>query len=341
MSPFFSLILPCFNVAQYMARCVQSILEQSFTDYEIILVDDGSTDSTPALCDVLASNDARIRVIHKSNGGLSSARNAGLDAAKGQYVWFIDADDWIEKQALARIHQVIQAADVDVVKFDYYRVDSSKEPVLCDVKQGLYQAEMLDQLRRQAFCGAGRYCLSACMHVYRRDLLDKHGLRFVSERDVGSEDYLFNLQVLLHVSRLWKIASPLYSYERRAGSLTQTYKADLVLRYISLREKLFSYYSSHEMLGQYGAFIERFFLWHLIIGTCVTQEYDTVSLGRQMRDARRGVRGLLQYQETQQAVLRSDKSGMSWKKKVLLQAVRLRCEAIFYWVYGAKLVRRS
>lgn len=336
MTPFFSLILPCYNVAQYLERCVRSIFTQDFADYEIILVDDGSTDATSALCDAMAAEYACVRVIHKANGGLSSARNAGLDAAKGSFVWFIDSDDWIEERALVMIHQACCDGDVDVVKFDHYRVEAFMEAVRCEVAPGLYQGEALEQLRRQAFCEAGRYGLSACMHVYRRELLEQHGLRFVSERQVGSEDYLFNLQALLHVRGLRMLCCPLYSYERRVGSLTQTYKTDLAQRYTSMREQLIAYYRDAQTLERYGAFIDRFFLWHLIIGTCVMRAYDTAAFGHTVREARQSVRDLLRMKAVRQAAKRSDKTGLPWKKRILLLALWLRLESLFHRVYAAK-----
>ena len=340
MQPFFSLILPCYNVAQYLERCVRSILTQDFEDYEIILVDDGSRDATPADCDALAAKHACIRVIHKENGGLSSARNAGLDAAKGRYVWFIDSDDWIEPGALKQIAEACNAT-ADVVKFDHFRVEESAKAVYCGVTPGVYQEDALAQLRRNAFCAAGEYGLSACMHVYCRELLEAHGLRFVSERQVGSEDYLFNLQVLLHARRIQVLRAPLYSYERREGSLSQTYKADLSQRYVKLREALRTYYAEKRALEQYGKLIDRFFLWHLIIGTCVTHEYDTVSPGRPMALARRSVRAMLRLREVQQAAKHGDRKALHWKKKLLLLAVKLRFELLFYHVYAPKSAKES
>lgn len=336
MKPYFSLILPCYNVAQYLERCVLSILSQDFDACEIILVDDGSTDETPALCDAMAAENACIRVIHKPNGGLASARNAGLDAAEGRYIWFVDSDDWIEKGSLALLYQHCSDGEPDVIKFNHYRVDVVAEEVRCNVMPGLYQGENLEKLRRRAFSAAGKYVLSACLHVYRRELLKAHDLRFVSERQVGSEDYLFNLQALLHIRQLKMLDSPLYSYERRSGSLTQTYKPDLAQRYVKLKELLVDYYRAQQVLERYDRFIDRFFVWHLIIGTCVTQEYGTLSSGRTMQDARRGVRGLLRMKEVQHGARRSDRSGLPWKKKGLLLAVRLWMEPLFYWLYAVK-----
>ena len=98
--PEISVIVPVYKVEPYLDRCVQSILRQTFRAFELILVDDGSPDGCPAMCDAWAKQDRRIRVLHKENGGLSSARNAGLAVATGRYISFVDSDDWIEPQML-------------------------------------------------------------------------------------------------------------------------------------------------------------------------------------------------------------------------------------------------
>lgn len=341
MKPFFSLILPCWNVENYVGRCVQSILSQDFADYEIILVDDGSTDRTGEICRALTAEDSRIRVVSKANGGLSSARNAGLEAAAGQYVWFIDSDDWIEDNALPKLYEACREDEPDVVKFDHYRVEEEARLVSFAVEPGLYREAALEALKRDAFCNAGRFGLSACMHVYRRELLQKHGLLFVPEKQVGSEDYLFNLQLLLHIRCMKVLREPLYSYERRDGSLTQTYKADLAARYIALWKQLKAYYAAHQAGEGFDALIDRFFVWHLIIGTCVTQEYDTVSAQRPMQEARHMVRGLLKMKETRQAARKASQWGLTWKKKLILLALRLGIEPLFYRVYAVNPAKGS
>ncbi len=336
MQPFFSLILPCYNVAAYVQRCVHSIQEQDFEDYEIILVDDGATDGTPAICDALAQKDHRIRVIHKENGGASDARNTGLDAAQGRYIWFVDADDWIEEEALSILHGVCCDQAPDVVKFDYYRVETEKVCMHCSVQPGWYEHDMIDALRRSALCSAGRYALSACTHVYRRKLLEQAALRFMPVPVVGSEDHLFNLQLLLHVRTLRMIRQPLYNYERRPGSQSQVYQSQLAEQYRRLRKQLLEYDAAHQVRESHAALIERFFLWHLVIGSCMTHEYRMIIPGHTVRQARRNVRRLLQNRETKAATRRADCTGLSWKKRLQGFAVLLGFEPLFYWLYVVK-----
>ncbi len=334
--PFFTLILPCYKVAAYVERCVRSILAQDFTDYQIILVDDGSPDETPAICDRLAAEHDCILVIHKENGGLSSARNAGLEIAQGQYVWFVDSDDWIEPGALRLLHAACTDGKPEIVKFSHYRVTETSAAVPHHVEPGLYAGtERCDVLRRKALCEAGRYCLSACFHVYRRSFLQKrhmgkYSMGFISEQIVGSEDYLFNLQLLLGAECVRVLEEPLYSYELRQGSLTQTYKSDLFQRYAALHQQLRAY-AQQSGQDRYLPLIDRFFLWHLLVGTCMTQEYLTEA--HPAAKARRNVRRMLGTPEVRRALRGADTAGLSTQKRLQLLAMRLKFEGLFYYLF--------
>ena len=105
--PLLSIIVPVYDVERYLPKCIDSILAQTFTDFELILVEDGSPDNCPALCDAAAEKDARVRVIHQKNGGLSAARNAGLDVARGEYIGFVDSDDFVLPQYLEWLYDAL------------------------------------------------------------------------------------------------------------------------------------------------------------------------------------------------------------------------------------------
>ena len=108
-----SVIVPAYNAAEYLEKCVSSVLQQTRENLEVIVVNDGSTDRTPELCEQLRNKDSRVRVIHKENGGLSSARNLGLEAATGEYVFFLDADDWLSEACLADLHALREKTNAD------------------------------------------------------------------------------------------------------------------------------------------------------------------------------------------------------------------------------------
>lgn len=341
MAPFFSIILPVYNVAAYLERCLGSILSQNFDDYEIILVDDGSTDASPEICDRYAKEKCSVRVIHQENGGLSCARNAGLAQAQGQYVWFVDSDDWIEPDALSLLHEACHEQP-DMVKFSHFRVAGEKWAIPGLIEVGRYRGrEALTPICRQAFCRAGKYLLSVWSHVYRRSFLEAHQLRFVSERLICSEDYMFNLQALLHVEELVVLEQPLYCYELRPGSLTQTYKPDQARRYTELYRLLREYHRQQGALEKVSGLIDRFYVWHLMAGTCFAHAYRHGGNACTMQEARGHVRAMLTLPEMQQAIRGCDREGLSFKRIVQMLAMRWKLEGLFYYLYVVKPAKRK
>lgn len=335
MQPFFSVILPVYNVQAYLKRCVRSILNQEFTDYEIILVDDGSTDGSGELCDTLAAEHTCIRVIHQENGGLAAARNTGMDGAQGQYIWFVDSDDWVETNALQRLYEAASEQKPDIVKFNYIRVEKERASVISNVSAGMYQSKRLDALRDAAFYAAGRYVLSACTHIYRRDFLSQNGFRFVSERIVASEDYLFNLETLAVANSICVIADTLYYYEQRMGSLTQRYKENLPQRYERLYMDLRDSYAGLGVLEDYESRISAFYIWHLLRGTCIPNEYY-VTQKHTIREGRKNITAFLGGKSFRKAYRCLTMQNFSAKNRMFLWAMRVKAEPLFYWLYVKK-----
>ena len=133
--PKVSVIVPVYKVESYLRKCVDSILGQSFSDFEVILVDDGSPDNCGAICDDYATRDQRVKVIHKINGGLSDARNVGLDVAIGQYICFVDSDDWIEQDLLKDNVAVLEHSGADLSIFGFTEIYSDREVVHTQAKE--------------------------------------------------------------------------------------------------------------------------------------------------------------------------------------------------------------
>ena len=128
--PKVSIIVPVYKAEKYLHRCVDSILAQTFTDWELLLIDDGSPDRSGDICDEYAKKDTRIRVFHKKNGGVSSARNLGLDNVQGEYVTFVDSDDWIDVNTLNVCFSQIETYDLDILQFSYTRNEKQLGDVL-------------------------------------------------------------------------------------------------------------------------------------------------------------------------------------------------------------------
>lgn len=180
----FSVIVPIYNVEAYLSRCLESILANRFQDYELILVNDGSTDGCGGICDAFASRDERVRVIHKPNGGLVSARNAGIRQARGAYILYVDGDDWVSPDWMSTIEKKLTEAPVmpDVVVFDAERVYADHiEPCVSALPAGFYDRERLESQvfprllidRRRAY-GEGIIHPTAWNKAYRNELLQEH-----------------------------------------------------------------------------------------------------------------------------------------------------------------------
>lgn len=336
MTPYFSVILPIYNVASCLERCIYSVLDQDFCDYELILVDDGSTDDSGKICDDFAGRYDHIRVIHKANGGLSSARNAGMEIARGEYIWWVDSDDWIENGSLCLLHQVTIKQKPDIVKFPYIRMTAENAIVSGAAMPGEYVGrENIDNLMQQAFLETSKYILSACSHIYKRQFLKEHGLLFVSERVVGSEDYLFNLQALLWANHIVVLPNALYFYEQRMGSLTQCYKKDFPRKYTELYRQLREYYIQAEALNRYVGWVSTFYLWHLLHGTCIPNEYY-LSEEHTIKEGRKNIVSFLRKPEVKQAAKEMTCSHLTRKQKIQLLAMQWRMEPLFYWLYVVK-----
>lgn len=334
--PYFSIILPIYNVEPYLEQCIQSVLQQDFFDYELILVNDGSTDGSGGVCDAYAAEKSNIRVVHKENGGLSSARNAGTEAARGRYIWWVDSDDWIEPGALRELYDVTCREEPDIVKFHFFRVGEEKKPVSCRAQSGVYtDRKQLEILVDKCFLSPGIFCLSAWGHVYARRFLDENSLSFVSERVIGSEDYLFQLCAYAAAKKICVLDSYLYCYRLRSGSLTQRYREQLPLKYTELFHQLLSYFSKRGSLQEYEKRICHFYVWHLLHGTCLGNEYKDLD-NHSIAEGRRNIRNFLRKKEVSYAVRHCEKKGFSFRQKVQLYAMRLGAEPIFYWLFVKK-----
>jgi glycosyltransferase involved in cell wall biosynthesis len=336
MSPYFSIVLPIYNVEPYLDRCIQSVLSQSFTDYELILVDDGSTDGCPGICDAYGEKYAFIRVIHKENGGLSSARNAGTEAAKGEYIWWVDSDDWIEPDALQVLYEASKDQNADMVKFNYFRVQSPKSEHKSNARPGVYMMEDVEELRNLAMCSPGKFTLSAWSNIYSRKFLAENKLSFVSERIICSEDYLFNLQALLLAQKIVVITDALYSYILREGSLSKKrHVVNMPQKYTDMYHRIRAFFGEKGKLPEYEGRICRFYAWHLVHGVCIINEYQATEL-RSVREIRRNVRALLRAKDVQAALRKCDRTGLSLKNRMRIRAMKHGMEPLFYWLCVVK-----
>lgn len=226
-SPFLSIIIPVYNVEPYLPECLDSILAQTFTDFEVLLIDDGSTDGSPGLCDKYAGRDGRIRCFHKENGGHMSARQEGFRQSLGKYISFVDSDDWIAPVMYEKMCDAAKKTDADVICCNYTSVAPDKEIERRDFcEPGLYdKPQLAEKIYPQLLLSGSFFHFGVSPSLYtklfRKSLLEKHLFQVPLSVKLG-EDGLTVYPCLLDASSACFLADALYYYRSRSGSLTHT-----------------------------------------------------------------------------------------------------------------------
>ena len=219
--PKISVIVPVYKVEQYLNRCVHSLINQTFDDIEIILVDDGSPDNSGSMCDVFAKQDPRIKVIHQKNKGLSGARNAGLLIARGDYISFVDSDDIVSNKFLEILLKVMIQQNADIVSCGRVDVYEDKIPDrFKEVKSMKYSSQTILKEKALEYLVENKIIFQTVWDkLYKREII--HGLSF--EEGKLHEDEFFTWKVLLKCKRVAYVSAPLYYYFHRKGSIMETF----------------------------------------------------------------------------------------------------------------------
>ena len=298
MQPFLSIIVPVFNVSNYLCNCIDSIISQSYSDYECILVDDGSTDGSGTICDEYAKKDSRIRVFHKKNGGVSSARNLGLDNALGEWVYFVDSDDQVLPGGLQTMVDCI-SDDVDIVLAGYQKYDEDgnvvyeiDDRVICLMDK----RESLSTL----YSRHGKYynyLTYGCIRLLRNKIIQKYNLRFDTEI-TNKEDTLFLTQYICRSNGITRFTTtPVYRYNLRSDSAMGAWEKGFDFKYIDslyalikMRDEIhgiFSPFSEIAFIADEGIWIR----YNIILDRMNSLEIHDDSLKAQLyRDVHKALR---------------------------------------------------
>lgn len=260
--PKVSIIVPCYNVELYLNRCVNSLVNQTLRDIEIILVDDESPDRVPQMCDEWGRKDSRIRVVHKKNGGLGMACNSGIDIATGDYIAFCDSDDYVDLECYGVLYETAIHNKVDAVYSGIKRVTETGEitPMSQAETQHIFTVDEIPKFQLEMISSSPserveRYRqMSAKIVLYSGTVIRKNNIRFHSERQYISEDLLFNLDFLQHCYRVMELPKSFYYYYVNTSSLSQTFRPDRFEKYKLLREYLLCRYRS---IGYRDEFVNR------------------------------------------------------------------------------------
>ena len=236
-----TIVLPVYNVELYLDRCMKSIVNQTYTNLEILLIDDGSTDSSALICDEWTNKDSRIKVIHKQNEGLGLARNTGIDNATGEYICFFDSDDFIELNTIEKVYNKAAETNADIVTFGFNTVDSKGDITKRTIPQSdkiLYQGEEVladflpDLIAPNSETGINKnFWMSAWASMYSMKLIREVNWKFVSERLIISEDVYSLLELYSSVKRVAICKEAFYNYcENDTNSLTRKFRKDRYLQ---------------------------------------------------------------------------------------------------------------
>ena len=240
MRPMVSIIVPIYNAEQYLRRCVDSILNQEYTDYELLLVNDGSTDASGDICEEYGDRDPRVIVIQKENTGVSDSRNRALDRARGKYLQFLDSDDWITPDATRLFVRAAEEYGCDMVISDFYRVVGERLSPKGDIEEEgvLTQEEFAAHMMENP---ADFYYGVLWNKLYRRDIVEEHKLRM--DTDISwCEDFMFNLEYIRYAKVFYALHAPIYYYVKRKGSLAS--QGINISKTVKMKLNVFEYYNN-------------------------------------------------------------------------------------------------
>lgn len=279
-----SVIIPAYNVSAYLEKCVSSVLEQTRGDFEVIVVNDGSTDSTPQICEQLRGKDRRVRVIHKPNGGVSSARNIGIQAATGEYVFFLDGDDWIPEYCLSDLHALRERTHADIVMGNFCHFDDSKNTFIFYTSNETYYEKTFtpQELFAESYSMYANFrnCfIQPTGKLYPREYF-RHVLYPVGV--VPDDDYT-TWKLYLLADKIAFVNKWIYVYRRSSDKMSLTLK--------SLPEEMYPLKSIEQRIAVLS-----------MIGMDITQEIEAYRKRMAIRDEtvlQSGTKNIEAYQEVQ------------------------------------------
>lgn len=338
----FTIIVPVYNVERYLERCINSLAAQLSENDLIVIVDDGTKDRSGEIAEVLAQSNKHIRAVHKENGGLSSARNYGLEFAQGDYVLFVDADDYVAHDYLPTIRKELDIS-FDMLGFGYHMVCNGKTiKEYCSNRYvGEYDREgIVDTLLPSCIANKNLFMdeeiiRSACAYAYRLEFVKKNHLEFRSEREVVNEDFLFNLESLLKADSLKITDKILYRYDIREGSLSRQYHPNL---YIT-KTKLVNCYEATIMAAGLSEYlrIPMYGFWITSIYECIIQEAWRYS-PLKAKERFRMVSSYLNDEKLQKAL--AEYPSITDGKKAKIIRFLMRHHMVWCMIYGYRIMDR-
>lgn len=279
IKPLISVVVPVFNVEQYLEKCIESILHQTYPNIEIIMVDDGSTDNSGRICDEYCNQYDNCHVIHKNNEGLGMARNTGLEHIRGEYVTFCDSDDWLDPELVEKLYESIETNKTEFCKSGFRHVQNSgKIEVETKYRDQIYKDARVNLLPHLIGSSPETHDSiepSVCANLYYVKPIKVYSLQFPSERSMISEDLVFNIDYFQHIFSASVISYIGYNYRANESSLTHSYRDDRfeksVFLHDVLKQKLLDLGYNQEVIYR----LDKLFFIHL--RRCVSQLKKQIS----------------------------------------------------------------
>lgn len=316
-----SIIIPVYNVEKYLDQCIQSIVNQTYKNIEIILIDDGSTDNSAQICDDYARKDDRIKVVHKTNSGLSGSRNLGLTLAQGEYIMFLDSDDWIDTNTCQLAIDKIRLHDADIVLWSYTREydDRSINNYLFGTNEIIWDLKTIDLLYKRLIGPTDQELknpqnvdslVTAWGKLYKKDILKD--IYFVDTSIIGTEDALFNIYVFNRIKKACYIPDCLSHYRKTSSSsLTHNYKGNLVYQWKKMYEMIFDFLQENKKTPVYfEALQNRISLGLIGLGLNLSED-STMSIKEKNKELKK-ILGMQHYQDALKQ-LKMDYFFIHWK----------------------------
>lgn len=293
-----SVIVPVYNCEKYVSRCVESLINQTMKDIEIIIIDDGSQDKTVDIVEAYKIKDDRINLITKENSGVSDSRNRGIQLSKGKYIYFVDGDDWIDLNTLEVMYEIAEKNNIDIVMCTYIRefMDHSKKKNINLIENKVYEKEELNILHRRIIGPIGNEFSrpdsldsigSVCGKLYKKDLILKSNNKFVDLKEIGTaEDVLFNLVIFKYVKRFMFTERCFFHYwKKNDNSITTKYNFNMFEQWKNLFDYMCKFIESNDLDKTfYEALNNRICIGILGLGLNECKKDNKVSISQKVKN---------------------------------------------------------
>lgn len=340
-----TVVIPVYKTEKYLNQCVQSIVDQTYKQLQILLIDDGSPDRCPQMCDDWAARDSRIQVIHKNNEGLGQVRNTGIREAKGEFLCFVDSDDYLALDAVEKLMERQRRTEAEVVVYGIHTVDNAGRTL--DSFSPSFGENMFagDQVQKvflpeliapdPAGDGRRKIYMSMCLMLFSVEMLHSCGWRCASERTIISEDVYSLLELFRYVKCVALLEEPLYFYRENLMSLSRTYRQD---RYEEIRHFYLESMKLCEAMG-YGVEVRNRLADPFLAFTRAAIKQEAGS-PLSLRERRKHIRSIVEDETLQEALRIMKKDNTSFPRRLFFFAMIHKCHDVCFALAVAQSFRK-